>query len=157
MYCPTCGAQLAQALSYCNRCGANLSIVKDQGATKASGKTIESVVGSMVATALFILGMILGALVLMKKGHIAEELGIAFGILSAVTLLALESFFVGQLRHLNKGGREAGGAAQPKNFKTEELGAGSARALGAPLEPAPSVTEQTTHTLEPVYSERKAD
>jgi hypothetical protein len=155
MDCPTCGAQLAQAQSYCNRCGANLSLVKGQGETKAPGKTIDNVLGSMVSTAVPILGIILGALVLMKKGHIAEGLGIAFVILSALTLLVLESIFVGQLRRLNKGVKEAGGIARPKDFKTEEeVGA---RALGAPVEPVSSVTEQTTRTLEPTYSERKAD
>ena len=158
MDCPTCGAQLAQALSYCNRCGANLNLVKDQGGTKAPVKTIDSVLGSMVSTAIPILGIILGALVLMKKGHIAEELGIAFVLLSALTLLVLESIFVGQLRRLNKGVKpEAGGDAQPKALKTDELGAGSVRALAAPVEPMSSVTDQTTRTLEPIYSEHKAD
>lgn len=157
MYCPTCGAQLAQALSYCNRCGANLSLVKDQGGSKAPGKTIENVMGSMVSTAIPILGLILGALVLMKKGHIANELGIVFVLLSALTLLVLEGIFAGQLRRLNKGVKEAGVTAQPKDFKTEELIAGSVRALAAPVEPLSSVTDQTTRTLEPIYSEHKAD
>lgn len=157
MYCPTCGAQLAQALSYCNRCGANLSLVKDQGEAKAPGKTIENIVGSMVATAIPILGLILGALVLMKKGHIAEGLGTVFVFLCALTMLVLEGIFVGQLRRLNKGIEETGVTAQPKDFKTDELGAGSVRALAAPVETIPSVTEQTTRGLEPIYSERKAD
>ena len=74
MECPTCGAQLSQTLSYCNRCGANLSLVKDQSGTKAHGKAVEDVMGSMIVTAIPILGIILGALVLMKKGQIAEEL-----------------------------------------------------------------------------------
>lgn len=157
MYCPTCGAQLAQALSYCNRCGANLSLVKEQGETKAPGKTIDNVMGSMVSTAIPILGLILGSLVLMKKGHIAQDLGIVFVILSALTLVLLEGIFVGQLRRLNKGVQEAVGTAQPKDFKTEELEARTLHALAEPVEPITSVTEHTTHTLEPVYSKRKAD
>jgi hypothetical protein len=111
----------------------------------------------MVSTAIPILGLILGALVLMKKGHIAEELGVVFVLLSALTLLVLEGIFVGQLRRLNKGVQEVGGTAQPKDFQTEELGAHSVRTLVAPVEPLTSVTEQTTRTLEPIYSERKAD
>lgn len=147
MDCPTCGAQLAQTLSYCNRCGANLSLAKDQGGTKAPGKTIDNVMGSMVSTAIPILGLILGALVLMKKGHIAEDLGKVFVLLSVLTLVVLESIFAGQLRRLNKGIQEAGGTAQPKELKTEEL---RARALAAPVVPLTSVTDQTTRTLEPV-------
>jgi hypothetical protein len=158
MDCPTCGAQLSQALSYCNRCGANLSLVKDQGGTKDPRKTIDNIAGSMVSTAILILGMILGALVLMKKGHIAEELGIVFVLMSALTLLVLEGIFTGQLRRLNKGVQEVGGTtARSKDFKTEELGAGSVHSLAAPVEPLTSVTEPTTRTLEPIYSERKAD
>lgn len=157
MHCPTCGAQTAQAVSYCNRCGANLSLVKNEGGSKALGRTIDNVLGSMVSTAIPILGLILGALVLMKKGHIAEELGIVFVLLSTLTLLVLEGFFVGQLRRLNKGVQEVVDTAQPKDFKTEELGARNVRALAAPVEPLTSVTEHTTRTLEPIYSERKAD
>jgi hypothetical protein len=157
MDCPTCGAQLSQALSYCNRCGANLSLVKDQGGTKPHAKAIDDVMGAMISTAVPILGIILGALVLMKKGHIAEELGIAFVVLSALTLLVLEVIFVGQLRHLNKGVHGAGGTAQPKDSKTEEPGADGVRSLTAPVEPIPSVTEQTTRTLEPIYIQHKAD
>jgi len=154
MDCPTCGAQLSQALSYCNRCGANLSLVKDPGGPKAHGKAIDEVMGSMVVAAIPILGLILGALVLMKKGHIAEELGIAFVILSALMMLVLEVIFFGQLRRLNKG---VGVSSPPGGFKTDELGAGTLRSLAAPVEPMSSVTEQTTRTLEPVYSEHKAD
>src|SRR5688572_24739660 len=109
MHCPTCGAQLPQALSYCNRCGANLNLVKHRDGTIAPGKTIDNILGWMVSTAIPILGIILGALVLMKKGHIAEEFGTAFVILSALTLLVLEGIFVAQLRRLNKGVQETGG------------------------------------------------
>lgn len=73
MYCPTCGAQLAQALSYCNHCGANLGTSQVQ--SEAAGTAIDTLMWVIVGTTITLLGMALGALVLMKNGAIDERLG----------------------------------------------------------------------------------
>ena len=153
MNCPTCGTRLAQALSYCNRCGANLSPVKDRGELKPPGKTVDTLIWAIVATTLIVLGMSLGALVLIKDGKIPEGLGSAFVLLCFLTLPLIEGLLVWQLLRLNKRAKEASGIARGEAPKMDELGAAPARALSEPADPAPSVTENTTRAFEPSYRE----
>jgi hypothetical protein len=154
MYCPTCRTQVAAALSYCTRCGANLSPVKGHGETRPAGE-LNSLIWAIVATTIIVLGMGLGALVLMKDGSIPEGLGTAFVILCFLTLPVIEGLLVWQLLLVNRRGKQASGVAQRNEQQTEELGAPPPRSLSEPVEPVPSVTEQTTRALEPLYREGK--
>ena len=153
MYCPTCGAQLAQALSYCNHCGAGLGTLKAQSEAKPAGTAIDTIVWVIVGTTITLLGMALGALVLMKDGAIDERLGIAFVILSFVALPLVEGVLVWRMLHLNRLARETRALAELKDLSTRELGPAPALALHEPAESVPSVTEQSTRALEPSYRE----
>ena len=150
MYCQSCGAQLAQALSYCNHCGANLSPLKVEG--QAATDTLLWVI---VGTTITLLGMALGALVLMKNGAIDEGLGRVFVILTLVTLVVTEAVLLWRLLHLDRGKKEIGTVPHLKDLSTEELDPSTARALPEPLEPVASVTEQTTRALEHNKVERR--
>ena len=149
MYCPTCGAQLAQAMSYCYRCGANLSMFEVDGQAEKSGRTIDTLVWVIVGTTITLLGMALGALVLMKDGTIDARLGSVFVLMSFVALVVVEAVLVWQLLRLNSG-RALG---QSKDLSTEELGPAQTRALPNPADPMQGVAEQTTRALEPSYRE----
>lgn len=155
MFCPSCGIGLAQALSYCNHCGANLSAVKGHGEVVPAGKTVNSLVWAIVATTIIVLGMGLGALVLMKDGAIAEGLGSAFVVLCFLTLPVVEGVLIWQLRRLNNATKEARGIAQGKDSTASELDAAQARSLAEPVASVPSSTEQTTRAFEPSYRKSK--
>jgi len=151
MYCPTCGARLAQALSYCNHCGANLNTLKVDHNAGTSETTTDTLVWVIVGTTITLLGMALGALVLMKGGAIDEGLGIAFVILSFVALVLVEGVLFWRLLHLNRVAQETRTLPQPEDLSTAELGPVSGRALHEPAESVPGVTEQTTRAFEPSY------
>ena len=151
MYCHTCGARLPQALSYCNHCGSNLGTLKDQGQVGTTGTAIETLLWVIVGTTITLLGMALGALVLMNNGAINERLGTAFVILTFVTLAVSEGVLMWRLLHLKRGGEEIRTVSQLKEPSAEEPDPSTARALPDHLEPVSSVTEQTTRTLEPTY------
>lgn len=153
MYCPTCGAQLAQALSYCKHCGASLRANQDLDAAKPPDETIDSVMWVIVGTTITILGMCLGALVLMKDGTIDPALGTVFVILGFVSLVLVEGVLLWRFLNLSKGAKAIRGLVQGKDSDAEEPGAVRTRALSEPGEPVPSVTEQTTRTFEPSYKE----
>jgi hypothetical protein len=155
MYCPTCGAQLPQALSYCNHCGANLGTLKVQSESNTEGTAIDTLVWVIVGTTITLLGMALGALVLMKNGAIDERLGIAFVVLSFVALALVEGVLVWRLRRLNRVAQATQALAEPRDLSTAELGPARALAPGEPAEFVPSVTEQTTRTLEPSYRDEE--
>lgn len=153
MYCPTCGARLPQPLRYCNHCGANLGTLKAQSEAKLAGTAIDTLVWVIVGTSITLLGMALGALVLMKNGAIDEGLGIPFVILSFVAVVVVEGVLVWRLLHLNRVAQDTRALTELKDLSTEELGPAPALALHEPDESVPSVTEQTTRTLEPSYRE----
>lgn len=151
MYCHTCGARLAHALSYCNHCGADLSTLPDQGQTGASGTSVDTLLWVIVGTTITLLGMALGALVLMNHGNIDERLGTAFVILTFVTLVVSEGVLLWRLLKLTRSAGEKRTAPQMSDLSTKEPNPLTTRALHEPLEPTSSVTEQTTRTLEPSY------
>jgi hypothetical protein len=153
MYCPTCGTQSAKALSYCKHCGANLRTLQTLDKDKPAEKTIDSVVWVIVGTTITILGMCLGALVLMSDRAIDVRLGTVFVILSFVALVLVEGVLVWRLVHLNRGAKDAPGLIQAKDSDAEEPGATSMHALSEPAVSVMSVTEHTTRVLEPSYSE----
>ena len=145
MFCPSCGSQLMQSLSYCNRCGASLDLAKTSNETELQPKNVEIMLMAVVAATIIILGMILGALVLMKNGAIAEHLGSAFVVVSFLSMLVIDGLIVSRVISPARRADKRGLAAQPKELNTArglELGP-----------PAPTVTEQTTRSLEPSYTE----
>ena len=151
MYCQTCGVELANALSYCNKCGANLGTLEVKGQADTAATAIDTLLWVIVGTTITLLGMGLGALVLINKGEINERLGTAFVILTFVTLVVLEGVLVWRLLYLSRGAEKIRAASQPNDLSTNELNPLTARALHEVLEPVPSVTEETTRTLEPLY------
>ena len=151
MYCHKCGARLPQALSYCNHCGANLGTSKDQGQVGTAGTAIETLLWVIVGTTITLLGMALGALVLMKNGAINERLGTAFVILTFVALVVTEGVLMRRLLHLNRGAEEIRTLSQLNEPSAEEPDRSTARSLPEHLEPLSSVTEQTTRASEPSY------
>lgn len=153
MYCPSCGTQLAQALSYCNKCGATLSTMKGLDEAKPLERTIDSVVWAIVGTTITILGMCLGALVLMRDRTIDFALGTVFVILSFVAVVLVEGVLVWRLRHLTKGAKDRGVLTQVNDSEAKEQSEVRTRALSEPVEPVLSVTEQTTCSFEPAYRE----
>ena len=153
MYCQKCGGQLAQPLSYCNHCGADLGTLKVQGQAGTAETAIDTLLWVIVGTTITLLGMALGALVLIKHGAINERLGMAFVILTFISLVVAEAVLVWRLLHLKRGAEDIPAVPQPSDVSTDEPNLVTARALQEPLEPVSSVTEQTTRTLEPSYRE----
>ena len=155
MYCSSCGSAVAQNLSYCNRCGAKVGGARGEALTESSEVKAESLVGWMVV--LFIFG--LGAIAVLI-GVLKRVAGVDLPILLAVTMLSFVLMLVVEgvlIRLLLKGKRdvkEAGATERLKGQTTKELGEAPRPALP---EAAPSVTENTTRTLEPLYNKRRAE
>jgi len=153
MYCASCGSAVAQNLSYCNRCGAKVSGAKGEAVIKSSEVRPESLVASMVALFIFGLGAIAVLIGVMKAvAGFDLPLLLAAAVLSFVLLFVVEGVLIGLLLKGRRGATEAGYTEPLKEQATRELGEAQARVLA---EPVPSVTEHTTRSFEPVYSERQ--
>jgi hypothetical protein len=156
MYCSSCGSAVAQNLNYCNRCGAKVSDAKIGGVNKTAMSFHISLINAIAAV--FIVG--LGAIAVLI-GVMKQVVGFDTSIILAITLisfammLTVESVLIRLLLKGKKGTEEADDLAKRQNEQTtRELEEAQARVLP---EPMPSVTEHTTRTLEPVYSERKSE
>jgi hypothetical protein len=141
MYCPSCGIASTPGLSYCNRCGANLSTIKP------SELPVNSLMDSTFWMTVFGLGVIVGGVLAMKALEFREVFIIAYMILSTMAFLGIYGMHVWQFIRLTSGAKRSTGT-------TEVITKEPARMLP---EPMPSVTEHTTRTFEPIFSERKAE
>jgi hypothetical protein len=147
MYCSTCGAALAQGLSYCNRCGAR----SGADARDADRPRPETIVSAIVMIFVFGIGAIIGLLATMKHFGINDGLINGFTMAVFLLMLALEAVFIWQLVGRKRAAEGAREAAAPKEQTTQELEGANARALS---DAPPSVTEHATRTFEPAYRER---
>lgn len=152
MFCPSCGAEQNQTLSYCNRCGANLKPIESgvPPAKLASAAWAVSVAVALVTLGGF--GMIFGlVLALISSGMSLSAGGIGLVILSSLIILAIDWLLIRQLSrvlNLPRAARETATVSQPS------LNESSPTLLAAPRQPVSSVTDRTTRTFEPVVRDR---
>ena len=99
------------------------------------------------------IGLVLGGIALMKSVHLSDWLITAFMILSSTAFMTYFGLGVWQVRRLARSLKEAQGASQMGHLDTSKLS--PAKQLLS-SEPVPSVTENTTRTLEPVLIERNS-
>jgi Na+-transporting methylmalonyl-CoA/oxaloacetate decarboxylase gamma subunit len=156
MYCSSCGMAVTPGLSYCNHCGAKLGGAKGDGITKSPEVKPETLVAAIAAVFIFGLGAIIFLMMALKMVFGPENLAlvIAFTFLSFLIMLAVEGVFVGMLLGRKKGAKEVGDTERLKKQTAKELSEAKARMLP---EPAMSVTEHTTRTLEPVDRKHKTE
>ena len=153
MYCSSCGTQMADTLSYCNHCGADLRATRSFDESKSSEARIDTVMWVIVGTTITILGMSLGALVLMKDRAIDFALGTVFVILSFVAFVLVEGLLVWRLAQLNKRAKGSRDLTHPSGSDAQEQAAARTRALREPPETMSTVTEETTRVFEASYGE----
>ena len=152
MYCSACGVNVAQGLSYCNYCGAKVG--EKSSDSKSSEVRPEFLVFMMVA--LFIFGLVA---ITILMGMMKQVLGLpvervlGFALFPFLLMLLLEGVCLRLLMRRNRGTEAPGANALLKEQTTKQLDRAEERLLA---EPAPSVTDHTTRTLEPVYRERKS-
>ena len=152
MYCPSCGAALTNDMSYCNRCGIDLTVIKGGSNAKSLEKSIESIIWSIVLATATVLGIMVAVMALMKGFELGGGVVVAFMALMFLILLGVNGVLFWQLLRLNSLAKEARIASQLQSDETRELGAKREQSF---IESPMSVTENTTRILEPTYEERR--
>ena len=139
MYCSKCGSAVSPNLTYCNHCGAKLNEAKGDSIIKSSGMKPENLLFFITIVFVFGLGAIIFLMMALKMVFGSENMGliIFFTLLSFLIMLGVEGVFIWMLLSRKKDAREA----------AKELSEAKARLLP---EPAFSVTDHTTRTLETV-------
>lgn len=149
MYCSTCATPLTAGLSYCNRCGANLKETED-----SKSGAVNSYLTTIFLLGLGGLGLMLGGAIALKNGAQFHEDLIGIFMLMAFLLIGIvEIFLCRQLSRVIKAQTTAGQPPErardlrgPTDLRgPAELRGPQPRALPDPI---PSVTENTTRTLD---------
>jgi len=145
MYCSSCGSAVPPGLSYCNRCGADLR-VKEQSPAKRSGPSPDSLVWAIVAVTTIGLFLLIAMMVFMKDLHFNDGLINGFAAATLLAVMLVDVLFAWLLLS-SKRGQAKVILEELQAERTRELTAAQTHTLP---EPAPSVTDHTTRTLEPV-------
>jgi hypothetical protein len=152
MYCPSCGAESALELNYCNRCGANMasSIVPAREIVPVSLTKPAVAIG--LTTLLLTLGgfgvLVVGAInlaLVLKDPDIIIPL-IMFGM---ITILVSDVMLIRLLSRIIRASLDTKPIAQLPRPAVKE----TPRQLSPRLESVPSVTEHTTRTFTPAFKE----
>lgn len=146
MYCSHCGTPHAQGLSYCNRCGTDLRERKESNNTGA----ISAMLSAITLIGIGGLGIMLGGALILRRGaRLEPELIGVFMLFTFLIVSLIEVMLVKNLSKLTSANESK--KYFPPAAPMNEMRLPPARPLG---EPVPSVTENTTHTLEYVRRER---
>ena len=147
MYCSSCGSAVPPGLSYCNRCGAEVR-AKEQSPAKRSGPSPDLLVSAIVAATILGLGAIVALMAVMKVLLQANDgLINGFAAIALLVILLVDVLFAWLLLSAKREQRKSSDLTKLRAELTRELGAAQTHSLP---EPASSVTDHTTRTLEPV-------
>ncbi len=152
MYCSSCGTAVTPGLSYCNRCGAELT-AKERKTADTGDVSVESLVWALVAVTVGGIGAVMVLIAVLSKVF-GKEILLFVTLLSFLLVLSTTAMFLWLLLRRMRRADESSDAARRSEQETKELGAATRRALQEPLA---SVTEHTTRTFEPVPLERKLE
>lgn len=171
MFCQHCGAEATQDLNYCKRCGGNLNLLPNAGASghelmrPATSSGISAL--SVAAIGLTTFGMVVGGLLVLfgmlynisshpegVRGDALVWLG-GFGALTILGSVALLIRLWTML--LTNKSQDTGGFQFPFQLRqhTPAKGLGAPRISALPDAAPSSVTEHTTRTFEPSYREKR--
>ena len=155
MFCPSCGAEYQIELKYCNRCGANLSALTTAPATEVVSVDLTKAVATIgttlaVVTVAGFLAVIIGASKLAERAAMSNDTIIALIVMGMFTILTTDVFLIRQLSRLISASLTSS-ISSPKRVKASPAAPQLPKPDTARLEPAPSVTENTTRFLESDY------
>ena len=156
MFCPTCGTEYSIELNYCNRCGANLStaLAPQSGSVPVNLTRPTLIIG--VTVLLLTLGgfggIISGVIGLTRAvGGGGGDLLMAIVFFGMLTILTVDILLMRQLSKLISASLSPNQLSPAKRPAQAQPDIRLPRPATARLEPAPSVTENTTRFFEPEY------
>ena len=150
MYCPSCGSEITVELKYCNRCGANLNWpAPTQIAPLVPIRlTVPSIVLGL--TVIIGLGIIFGGATTFAERGVHPAAIVWCVLFSVAALFGCVGLMIRFWTKLMSMQREIAPPVQMRSTFPERSAPPS---LPPRMEPVGSVTENTTRTFAPIYSE----
>lgn len=152
MFCPTCGVALANRMKYCNRCGSHLAPRDQAEEIEAAEKSLRDEMVDLFWATVIGLGLILGGMALIRNAmHLSDWILIVYLVISSTAFTVNFALGLWQIRRFARLVHEARTGAGIGTLGAETLYTEMSR---GPLNPAPSVTESTTRSLDPRSKEQ---
>ena len=150
MYCPSCGSEITVELKYCNRCGANLTWpVQTQMPSAPISLTFPSIVLGL--TVIIGLGIIFGGATGFADRGLHPAAIVWIVLFSVATLFGCVGLMIRFWTKLLSMQRQIEPSQQVRSTFAQRT---APPPLPPPrMEPVGSVTENTTRTFAPIYSE----
>jgi len=146
MYCSACGNLLDAKLNYCNRCGARI----DKLATTENSTGLEYLSMATGFVGLGCLGLTVGLIAILLNFNVLPQVIVIITLAFLSTVFGISFLMIQQISRMSK-------AAPGERFYNEkpdsaQLGALNAAQLEEYRQPAQSVIEHTTRTLDKIES-----
>lgn len=152
MYCPSCGTEVTKELNYCNRCGANLNPAANMVEQPVRLISMNGPFWAMALMVICGLGIIFSGMSNLARQGLHPVALTWLGIGSLATLISALLLFMRQLSRLS-GQPQAERSVKSKKAEKDVMR--PAQLPPTRIEPVPSVTENTTRTLEMAERRRK--
>ena len=155
MYCSTCGASVAQSLTYCNRCGAKLTSTTHalenyrSRASSEVGGYLAIATGFTAIGGFFLVFMLVRELL---KYNVDTGAIFVMTLVALATVLTISALMIRLLARSFEGGSPA--RERKDVARSPEITGRSTAQIEAPREPLSSVTEHTTRHFDPVLRDR---
>ena len=152
MYCQSCGIAIAQSMRFCNRCGTSV-VSQDAADIKRSEKRLDDYLDGLFWITVFGVAITAGGMLVLKKADLGDKFLLAFMILSSTAFFINFAISLWMVLGMVRGAKDKK-ALPPFQVHTNELAPMDSSLM---LEPAASVTENTTRSFEPIYHKRNSD
>jgi hypothetical protein len=139
MYCPKCGNSVNGGLKYCNTCGERLS-VNDEDKEGTPGKMLDNVLTSLFLIVMFGMGILVGLVAVLLGNEVKTEVVVIIVMAYLATIFGICFSLVRQVPKLID--------AKLNLLKPTFPAAEIRPQLDEYREPAMSVTDRTTRTLD---------
>ncbi len=141
MYCSTCAAEIKIGLNYCSRCGARV----DKLATvEKSSRALGVLSAGTSFVVLGGLGMTVGLIAILLKSGVVIEAVVMLALAFLATVFGISFLMIRQISQMTNNSQ----TSQKNGFENPQLNPANTAQLEEPRQPARSVTENTTRTLE---------
>jgi hypothetical protein len=154
MYCPSCGNEISVELKYCNRCGANLSIIPTDYASpvvKPVRLGFPAIVLGLTITISF--GIIFSSATELAQRQLHPAAIAWMVIFSLATLFGCTALMIRFWLKVLSMNRESHPPRNQNQVRPPMQASLPRQQFPPRLEPMPSVTEHTTRTFSPAYKE----
>jgi len=149
VYCSNCGNAVNEKLKYCNTCGERLAEDKDDK-NSPPGKMLDSMLTALFLVVMFGLGTLVGLVAVLLGNGVPKEAVTIIAVAYLAAVFGICFMLLGQVKKLvdfKLSGfvQESDQASRPQLLKPK-----TTAQLDEYRQPAASVTEHTTRTLEKV-------